>query len=149
MKVKPVIIALILLGMYIVSTFAYAILQSIRSPVQLPKTNIVDYRLDSQLKNSFVQGGVTVLTFEYSSSCENCFEQKIFLEALANDFKQQLYTDIYNIYLEEILNETLESSKLTIESKLGNKTFTNPTENETVDAVCDLMFAPPVICAVR
>ncbi len=131
------------------STFAYSILQSVRSPSQLPKTNILNYQLNSQLRDAFIYYGATILKFEYSSNCNNCFEQKGFLENMANTFKENLATDFYNIYLEEILNETVEPSQLTIDSKLGNMTIIDPTENITFNTLCDLMFAPPTICAAR
>lgn len=153
MKVKPAVIALIMLGVYLVSTIAYVGLQSNRSNTQLPTDNILDYKLDFQLRNAFIYYGSTIVTFEYSSNCENCFEQKGFLENMATQFKQVVASDsknqVFSIYLEELLNETIEPSKLTIESKLGNNTLTNPTQNETFDAICDLMFSPPIICVAR
>lgn len=150
MKIKkPALIGLILLGLYIFSTFAFAILQSVRSGVQLPKTNIIDYQINTQLRAAFIESGATILTFEYNLNCENCYEQKGFLENIANSFKQQLASDFYNLYLEEILNETTEQSLLTVQSNLGNKTLISPNQNETFNAICDLMTIPPAICAAR
>lgn len=149
MKVKPAWIALILLGMYIVSIFALSLLQRVSSPMQLPSDVIISYRIDPQVKYSLIQAGITVLTFEYSSTCDNCYNQKFFLESMVTDFKQQVYKDAYNIYLAEILNETFDSSKLTIESKLGNQTFINPTQNETFNATCRLMVFQPIVCAIK
>jgi len=153
MKVKPAVIALIMLGVYLISTIAFVGLQSGRSNTELPKDNILDYKLDFQLRDAFIYYGSTILTFEYSSSCDNCFEQKGFLENMASQFKQVVASDpnnqVFSIYLEELVNETIEPSKLAIESKLGNITLSNPTQNETFDAICDLMFSPPTICAAR
>ena len=153
MKVKPAVIALIVLGVYLVSTIAFVGLQSGRSNNQLPKDNILDYKLDSQSREIVIYYGSTILTFEYSSNCDNCFEQKGFLENMASQFKQVVASDsenqFFSIYLEELVNETVEPPELTIESKLGNRTLVNPTQNETFDAICDLMFSPPTICATR
>ena len=149
MKVKPAVIALIMLVVYLLSTIAYVGLQSRRSTTQLPTTNILNYTLDFQLRNAFIKYGSTILTFEYSSNCDNCFEQKNFLESFSKNYKQNLGTDFYNIYLEEVLNETINLSKLTIESNVGNRTLVNPTQNETFDAICNLMSSPPVICVAR
>lgn len=153
MKVKPAVIALIMLGVYLVSTIAYVGIRSGGSNTQLPKDNILDYKLDFQLRNAFIYYGSTILTFEYSSSCDNCFEQKDFLENMASQFKQVIASDsenqVFSIYLEKLLNETVEPSELTIESKVGNRTLVNPTQNETFDAICDLMSSPPVICVAR
>jgi len=139
MKVKPAIIGLALVGMYLISVFAFAILQAVRPSNQ---TNILDYRLDPSSRYQLIQQGATIFTFEYSSKCENCFDQKNFLETIANDYKNQ-------VILEEILNETFAFSKLTVASMYGNRTFTNPTENEIFNAICDFMYAPPAICAAR
>ncbi|MBI5871967.1 hypothetical protein HZB88_02680 [archaeon] len=139
---KSAIIGIFIIAIMFGSTFAYGILQSVRSPVEVPKSNIIEYRLDPRLRYAFVNGGATILSFDYNFECENCYEQKNFLESMANEYKEQ-------IFLEEILNETLTKSKLIVESKLGNKTFYNPSENETFDAICDLMLAPPTICVAR
>lgn len=146
---KTAIIGIFIIAIMFVSTFSYGILQSVRSTNQLPKSNILNYELTPQLRDAFVYYGATVLRFEYSSNCDNCFDQKGFLENMANTYKETLATDFYNIYLEEILNETIEPSQLTIESKLGNRTIIDPTDNITFNALCDLMFAPPTICATR
>jgi len=144
-----IIVGVVLIGVYLVSLFSGPLLSSRRSTTQLPTNNILNYTLDPQLKNAFIYYNSTILTFEYSSNCDNCLEQKNFLEAFSTNYKQNLGTDFYNIYLEEFLNETINLPKLTIESNLGNTTLVNATENETFDAICNLMFFPPAICATR
>jgi len=138
MKVKPAIIALILLGMYLLSTFAYVGLQSFRSSGN-SDSNIIHFRLDNYTRYNIIQQGGTIMTFEYDGKCVNCADQKYFLEKAASDYKNQLL-------LEEILNSTFTSSKLAIASRYGNKTFTDPTENETFYALCDLLSMPPTSC---
>lgn len=148
-----IIVGVVLIGVYLVSLFSGPLLSSRRSTIQLPTNNILDYKLDSQLRNVVIYYNSTILTFEYSSNCDNCFEQKGFLENMANQFKKVVASDsknqVFSIYLEELVNETIEPSKLTIESKLGNTTLVNATQNETLDAICNLMLFPPVICAAR
>ena len=139
MKVKPAVIALILLGLYLLSTFAYIGLQSFRSKGSSNNSNVISFRLDNYTRYDLINRGATVITFEYDGKCSNCANQKYFLETNANDYKNQ-------VILEEILNTSFTSSKLTIESKYGNKTFTNPTENDTFHALCDLLSMPPTSC---
>ena len=152
MKRKQLLVVIIgagLLLMYLTSIFSSAFQGSSRSNFQLPENNVIDYRLNPQLKALFINYSSTIMTFEYNFNCENCYEQKQFLETMATGFKQELAQDFYSIYLEEIFNETLSQSVLTIESYLGSKQIINPTENETFNELCDLMAVPPVICAAR
>ena len=150
---KPAIIALILLGLYAASTFTFAILQSVHTPAtaQFPTDNIINYSFVPSLQYQLIQGGVTMLTFEYGSNCNSCLDQKDFLEAMATSYKEVLYTnpDIYSLYLQEVLNDTFTSPNLTISSVYGNKTLTNPTQNDTFSALCDLMSKPPTSCITR
>jgi len=138
MRVKPAVVALIMLGLYIISTFAYIGLQSFRSN-ENSDSNIIHFRLDNYTRYNIVQQGGTIITFEYDGKCSNCDYQKYFLEKAAADYKNQLI-------LEDILNSTFTSSKLTIESRYGNRTFIDPTENETFYALCDLLAMPPTSC---
>ncbi len=140
---KSAITGIFIIAVMVGSTFAYGILQSVRSPVELPKSNIIDYKLGPQLRYAFIQGGATILSFDYNlAACEDCYQQKGFLESLANEYKEQ-------IFLEEITIENLTQSKLSVESNLGNRTFVSPTQNETFGAICDLLIAPPTICVAR
>ena len=139
MKIKPAVIALILLGVYLLSTFAMVGLQSLRSKGSSSNSNIINYRLDNYTKYNIIQQGATIMTFEYDGKCANCADQKSCLETNAHNYKNQ-------VILEEILNTSFTSSKLTIESRYGNKTFINPTENDTFYALCDLLSMPPTTC---
>lgn len=148
MKVKTILILLLLVGVLGGFIIAPAILQSAPSQGQMPKNNIIDYQLNPML----VQYGITLLTFEYNSGCANYTEQKNFLEFMVTDYKEILYTDptdIYNIYLSEIVNETITSSELTILGSFGNTTLTNPTENETFSKLCEFMATPPIECVTK
>jgi hypothetical protein len=153
---KSAIIALILLGLYAASTFTYAMLQSVQnsktSTVQFPTDNIINYTFVPSLQYQLIRGGVTVLKFEYGPNCANCTDQKDFLETMATSYKDVLYTNpnVYSLYLEEVLNDTFaSSSNLTVSSLYGNRTLTNPTQNSTFGALCDLMAKPPTSCLTR
>lgn len=150
---KPAIIALILLGLYAASTFTFAMLQAVRTPAtaQFPTNNIINYSFTPSLQYQLIKGGVTILTFEYGSNCNSCLDQKDFLETMATNYKEVLYTNpnIYSLYLQEVLNDTFISSNLTVSSLYGNRTLTNPTQNDTFGALCDLMSKPPTSCITR
>ena len=137
MKVKPAIIALIMLGLYLLSTFAYIGIQSFRSTGS--NSNIITFRLTNSTRENIIQQRGTIMTFEYDGKCDDCDYQKYYLEQIATEYKNQLI-------LEEILNESFTSSKLSIVSIYGNRTFANPTENETFYALCDLLYMPPTSC---
>jgi hypothetical protein len=154
MKIKPAIIALILLGVYALSTFTFAMLQSTRTTNtgQFPTTNIINYTFSPTLQYNLIQGGITIMTYKYTSNCASCDDQRYFLEDMATKYKEVLYAAsstnpaIYTLYLEEVVNETVNSPSLTVTSIYGNKTITNPTENETFSTLCELMTNPPIAC---
>ncbi len=149
---KTAIIGLFIIVIMLGSTFAFAILQSVRqtSP-ELPKTNIIEHELDFSMKDALVQNGVTFMTLEYNSGCENCLEQKSFLEQVTKEFGRQVSQNpiFYDLYLEEIMDENASIPKLTVVSNLGYKELTNATQDEIFSAVCDLLTSPPVVCATR
>lgn len=75
-------------------------------------TNIIDYRLDDNLRENLILYGKTIVTIEYNTSCEECLWQKSFLESFSRENSDQ-------IILENIGNDTIETSNVTIESKRG------------------------------
>ena len=144
LKFKPAWIGLFLIGIMLFSTFAYAVIQSLypKQDIKLPETNIIGYYLDPNLKNALVQYGQTVITFEYNLGCNNCVDQKSALEFLANEYKQQ-------IWLEEIVDESLDDSKIMISSIYGEDKLVGGNETEVSSSLCKLMVAPPVSCALQ
>ncbi|MBI2084746.1 MAG: hypothetical protein HYT70_04020 [Candidatus Aenigmarchaeota archaeon] len=138
---KSSLIGLFLIAVMILSTFAFAVLQAVYPRVELPKSNIIDYRLDRSVREAFLQNGATVITFEYSSICENCFNQKFTLESIAKQYEQQ-------VFLEEILDESLNQSRLTMTSFYGSKELMEPTDQQITSALCLLMVSPPAECAL-
>lgn len=150
---KSGIIGIVIIVIMVVSTFSYTILQSVSAP-KMPDTNIAGSLLDSKVKSTLIGNGATVMTLEYNSICENCLEQKYFLEQVTNEFKTPvLYksgsTIIYPIYLEEIVNENVSLPKLSMVSNWGSKELINATQDEIFYSLCDLLTNPPVICAAR
>lgn len=140
MKIKKSYIALILLVVYLLSTFAYFMVYSFRNPKEVQ--NVITYEIAPSAVTNLINNGATIMTFEYSSKCDTCLDQKAFLEGMAKEYKNQMI-------LEEISNETYASPTLTIMSKEGNKTIADPTEDATFAALCDLLTVPPAECVAR
>jgi len=138
---KSSLIGLFLIAVMILSTFAYAVLQAFYPRTELPKSNIIDYRLDSQLKQGLIQNGATIITFEYSVGCFDCENQKFTLESYVKEYQDQ-------IFLEEIIDESLNESRITISSFYGNEELTAPDDYQIVAALCSLMVTPPAQCAL-
>lgn len=143
LKFKPAWVGLFLIAVMLFSTFAYAVIQSFypKQNTKLPESNILDYQLDANLKNALMQYGATIVTFEYNLGCDNCVNQKSALEFFANEYKQQ-------IWLEELVDESLDKSKITISSVYGEDSLIDANETGIVSTLCKLMVAPPVTCAL-
>lgn len=144
LKFKASWIGLFLIATMLFSTFAYAVIQSFypKQNTQLPESNVIDYRLDANLANSLIQYGVTIITFEYNLGCNNCVNQKSALEFFANEYKQQ-------IWLEEIRDDSLDVSTITIASIYGEDKLVDANETAIVNSLCKLMVAPPATCALQ
>ncbi len=144
LKFKASWIGLFLIGTMLFSTFAYAVIQSFypKQNVTLPETNIINYQLDTSLRDALIQYGATVITFEYNLGCDNCVNQKAALEFFANEYKQQ-------IWLEELLDDTLDKSKIIISSIYGEDSLIDANETQIVSSLCKLMVAPPATCALQ
>ncbi|MBI2005246.1 MAG: hypothetical protein HYS80_00600 [Candidatus Aenigmarchaeota archaeon] len=108
---------------------------------QLPESNIINYQLDSSLRDALIQYGATIITFEYNMGCNNCVDQKSTLEFFANEYKQQ-------IWLEEIMDDSLDASEMTLSSVYGEDSLIDANETQIVNSLCNLMVAPPVACAL-
>lgn len=143
MKIKTAWIGLFLIAVMLFSTFAYAIIQSFypKQNTKLPESNIIDYSLEPDLRNALIQYGATLITFEHNMGCNNCVNQKAALEFLANEYKEQ-------IWLEEIQNEQLDESTITISSAYGEEKLVDANETNIFSALCKLMVQPPVACAL-
>ncbi len=141
-KFKPAWIGLFLIGVMLFSTFAYAFLQSFNKPDQkLPTSNVIAYSLESSLKSALIQYGATIVTFDYNLGCENCVNQKAVLEFYAKEYEKQ-------IFLEELLDNNLDKSKITVESAYGIEELINANEIQIVGTFCKLLVEPPATCAL-
>lgn len=142
-KSKTTWVGLFLIGVMVLSTFAYAVIQAVNpgQNVKLPESNIIDYQLDPRLRDALVQNGATLMTFDYNLGCRNCVAQKATLEFFANEYKNQ-------IFLEELSNESLDVSQIYVISLYGEEKLTDANETQIFSALCKLMVAPPPTCAL-
>lgn len=145
---KKTVISLFFIFLMVGSTVTYSLLQSIRQPenkeVKLPTTNVVDYELTEEQEKLLIEDGKVVLKFLYSKACEGCLQKKNVLDSVAADnaFSSQ-------VMIEEILSSRPDLPMLTVVSYRGQKILTNYTNDDLLDALCELMVQPPVSCAVR
>jgi len=148
MKVsKKVIISLFIAFIMLGSTVAYTFMQGFRQEennTKLPDTNIVGYELAEEQENLLMQNGKTILKFLYNLACDGCIERKNVLESAVND---KTFSD--QLVLEEILTNKTGLPMLTVLSYRGQRVLTNFTNEELIEALCDMMVQPPVGCAVR
>ena len=145
LKFKSSWIGIALIAIMLFSTFASAVIQSFNSGnknIQVPTSNIVDYKLDPQLADALLQNGATIVTFEYNLGCKNCIQQKYDLEYLANQYENQ-------IFLEELVNTSLDVSKTHIVSIYSEENLVDANSTGIFGALCNAMVSPPPECAVR
>jgi hypothetical protein len=137
---KMKIIALFFIVLMFGSTFAYGIMSFFNQPsdeVQIPQDKILNYELNEQQKTYLLRRYFTLVEYRYSSGCLGCIDMKNELERITMNSEGQ-------IYLQEILSDG--SDKITITSLNGAKSITNPTVNETQEAVCNLLLQRPIWC---
>ncbi len=145
MRIKNVwsVVGLFLVLIMFFSTIAFSFIQSVRNPqqeIKLPETNIVNEELRTDVENLLLQQGKTIIKFVYNSTCLECQDIGASLENLAVQFPNQ-------IILENILRE--EPTSITVFSFYGQRIVENVTSDEFVDALCEVMVEPPVMCATR
>lgn len=134
------VIALFFIVLMFGSTFAYGLMSLFNQPtdqIQIPQDKILTYELTEQQKTYLLRRYFTLIEYRYSSGCMDCISMKNELERITLNSDGQ-------IYLQEILSEG--SDGVTITSLNGAKTITNPTINETQEAVCNLLLQRPVWC---
>lgn len=137
---KMKVIALFFIVLMFGSTFAYGLMSLFNQPtdqIQIPQDKILTYELTEQQKTYLLRRYFTLIEYRYSSGCMDCISMKNELERITLNSDGQ-------IYLQEILSEG--SDGVTITSLNGAKTITNPTINETQEAVCNLLLQRPVWC---
>lgn len=87
------------------------LLKSVKKPVELV-SNIINYKLDGQLRDDYLLYGKTIVNFEYNKTCIECIYQKWYLESFAKENSNQ-------IILENVESPEAGTSNITIESKRG------------------------------
>lgn len=146
MRIKNVwsIVGLFLVVIMFFSTIAFSFIQSVRTPkaqeTKLPETNIVNEELTSDVEILLLQNGRTIIKFVYNSTCADCQDVRFSLENLATQFPNQ-------IIIENILKN--EPTSITMSSYYGQRIVENVSGEEFLDALCELMVEPPVMCATR
>lgn len=143
-KLMVILVGIFLIGTMIFNIFAAPLLQSSFSKqnLEIPKSNIIDYKMNPQVADALLQNGATIITFEYKLGCKNCIQQKYDLEYLANEYKNQ-------IFLEEVVNESLDVSKIHVISAYSEEKLTDANSTGIFAALCNVMISPPPECAVR
>ena len=154
---KTAYIGLFIIILMFGSTFAYAIIQGgwNSGEVSLPETNVINYELSLSQKYTALMKGMIILNYKYSQACENCLENKDYLEQLAYDsqFGGQMFVE--EILVNDtgelpILNMTgFKISENRIELDYREFQGENVTQNSTFDAVCELMIDPPIDCTLK
>jgi hypothetical protein len=144
-KIGVIALAVFFIFLMVGSMFVPGAMQPSNSngnSVKLPDTNVVEYELTPDQENLAVQDGKTILKFYYTQSCIECINQKPFLEAVANQFSDQ-------IILEEVINQNERPSTLLVFSYYSQKNLFNATSGQIIDTVCNIMLKPPASCAAR
>lgn len=113
---------------------------------ELPESNIIDHELSVEEENTLIGNGITLVKFYFSNNCLECMNQRTYLEFLANNYKDQ-------IFLEELISSRTDQVLPTvlISSIRDTQTFSNITNDELTNKLCDLMVQPPIEfrCAIR
>jgi len=132
------LLILLMFGSSISYAFFYVFGGS-KGSIELPKTNIVDYRLDKNVEYYLLQTGKTVMVFSYNSSCDSCQQYSAYLEnlVLSPDYGSQIYLEKVN---------TDRTSNLVVASAYGQKTLRNLSQNDTINILCNLLTNPPASC---
>lgn len=137
------IIGFLLIGIMLLSTFAFSVIQSTifgtSQQTKLPESRIVNYRLTPQQQNLILSSGGSIITFFYSPNCLSCLEQKDYLEGLAQRYNW--------LYLEEISGNYNQS--VYILGFYGQKTLENKSNEEVFSALCEVAYQPPIECAMK
>jgi hypothetical protein len=117
------------------STFAYSLTQKLGSSKEeedLPTEKIVPF-LSERQRALAISNGFTIIYFNYTSRNE----VKAYLEELVKT---------YRIYLIENL---ADENSLKVESLKGSREIKNPTLNQTINLLCQIMIERPLECIMR
>jgi hypothetical protein len=133
------------------STASYALIQSYHffnapqsNPEEIPKSNIINYQVKPDVKDTIIKSGFTIIDFYYRPGCLECSNLKTMLENLANKNKNQ-------ILLQELNNANGTVPEVVITSYKDTNKLDKPTTDQVNGVLCDLMASPPVEleCSLR
>jgi hypothetical protein len=139
MKVERRTIGLILISLMFLSTFAYTLVERFsyfartQEAEGLPNERII-FSISENQKILAISSGFTLAYFNYTSPFS---EIKSYLEALTRN---------HRIYLIEALSN---ENSLKMESLRGSREIKNPTLNQTIDLLCQIMIDRPIDCVMR
>lgn len=145
------IMAILFLIIMVGSTASFAVIQSYNSgttaqqnPNGVPKNNIINYDVSSNVYSSFISAGYTVVKFYYNNACTTCLTPKNTLENLALNNKNQ-------VLVEELVSTNGTVPSIAIASYKDSRTLNQPSADDITNALCDLMASPPATlkCALR
>ncbi len=126
-------------------TFAPPFLRRISEPkgpeLDLPQSNILENDISDEIKSYLIRNGKTLIELEYDKTCLECQDTRFFLESAANQFSDQI------ILIE--LESSNEAPTITMSSYFTQKNMINATNEELMDALCEALVEPPVVCATR
>ena len=105
---------------------------------QLPTEQILNYKLSEYQRKELLRRGYTLVEYEYPQNCFTCETQKMNLEGMVGQSDNQ-------IFLQEIQYSGSES-KISIASVKGSDVLTNPTDEEVMNSLCEVLLERPVWC---
>jgi len=134
-------ISLAMMAIFAFSSIAYSLIQSNRfgstqQTVELPENNIINYKLNDNQRYLAIQKGYTIILLEYNDTLDPV---KGTLESYASKLKNQ-------IILEEIQSNR---TYVDFQSMRGELDLLDPSVNQTVDVLCEILLNPPMECALR
>lgn len=135
MKVERRIICLLLILVMFLSTFAYSLTQKLGSSKEeesLPAEKIVSFLSEKQ-RALAISNGFTIIYLNYTSHNE----VKAYLEGFGKT---------YRIYL---IENFADENSLKVESLKGSREIKNPTLNQTINLLCQIMIERPLECIMR
>lgn len=139
-------VSIVLLLLMLGSTVTGFVLQAlssgtdeIKDQVEIPAGNIVNYELTVDQRNELMRRGMTLVEYRYQYVCENCDIHRGFLASAISEYPEQ-------IFVQEILDDTLEKPVLEMSSLMRREILTDPSSDDIMAALCDVMVDPPVRC---
>ena len=141
------IISIVLLLLMLGSTVTGFVLQALSSGsksaggggVEVPSGNIVNYELSGSQKEELIRRGMTVVDYRYQYVCDDCDMQRGFLASAIAEYPDQ-------IFVQEVVDETLDKPVMEMSSLVRRVILTDPSADEIMGALCDVMVDPPVRC---